>query len=184
MNDLLILALLLGEPKHGYAIKKLAATLTGKDDLHNNLVYPGLRKFMKEGWVTSRAVSGQRGQTRDLYTLTAEGKAELRRRLAEFGPREAASLEAFRLRVGMFDLIAPEARLRILAARNARNAERRERLARLETVMTSLGATEWAFESARFAMGLLKLEQKWIADLQRKAAHPEPPKSARKRRNR
>lgn len=44
MNDLLILAALLEGPKHGYALKKHAGLISGQTDMHNNLVYPLLRR--------------------------------------------------------------------------------------------------------------------------------------------
>ena len=58
MNDLLMLAALLGGPKHGYALKKQAGLMTGQANLHNNLVYPLLRRFVARGWVTRKKVAG------------------------------------------------------------------------------------------------------------------------------
>ena len=168
MSDLLLLALLLGEPKHGYALKKLAAFITGQRDLHNNVLYPALRKFVNEGWVSSRSVAGNRGQTRVLYSLSAKGKAELLRRLAEFGPKEIVSLEAFRLRVGLFDLLDADSRVRILAARKTWNNAREKRLLDLQTRIKTMGATDWGQESAEFALTLVRLEQEWITRLERK----------------
>ena len=74
MNDLLILALMLAGPKYGYQLKREAGWMIGQDALHNNLVYPMLRRFLDEGWVSKKAVPGERGQTRQQYALTAEGR--------------------------------------------------------------------------------------------------------------
>src|SRR5215472_322345 len=103
MNDLLVLAHLLPGPQHGYALKKQVGLIAGRGELHNNLVYPLLRRFEKSGWITRRTVPGQRGQTREVYAMTKKGKAELLRRLSQFSKKDAGSENAFRLRVGLFD---------------------------------------------------------------------------------
>jgi len=58
--------------------------------LHNNLVYPSLRRFLEEGWVSEKAVPGDRGQTRQQYVLTAEGRGHLFERLSEFSEADAS----------------------------------------------------------------------------------------------
>src|SRR5580700_6154112 len=116
MNDLLLLAALLAGPQHGYALKKTVGLLTSRRDLHNNLVYPLLRRFVENGWVSKRQSAGQRGQTREIYALTSKGKQELLRRLADFPPNQVASENAFRFRVGLFGILDLETRNRILAS--------------------------------------------------------------------
>src|ERR1700690_2593148 len=118
MNDLLMLATLLDGPKHGYALKKRAVLISGRRDLHNNVVYPLLKRFVAQGWVARRTAPGQRGQIREVYALTAEGKAELVRRLGEFGESEAREMEEFSLRVGLFSILASEKQRNILAQRD------------------------------------------------------------------
>jgi len=44
MNDLIILALLTGSPKHGYRIKREAGCILSHRDMHNNLVYPWIER--------------------------------------------------------------------------------------------------------------------------------------------
>lgn len=117
INDLLVLSLLLDEPRYGYDLKRDAGVLLGRGVLHNNLVYPLLARFRKRGWVRRREVPGDRGQKRQVYTLTAGGRRELLARLGEFSERDAASSDAFRVRVGMFAMLDREARKRILDAR-------------------------------------------------------------------
>jgi DNA-binding PadR family transcriptional regulator len=117
MNDLLILALLLEGPKHGYALKKQAAQLFGQQDLHNNLVYPLLRRFVNQKWVTRKKVAGNRGQTRQVYALTPLGRQSIVNRVRDFGVTQASSFEQFSLRVGLFDILAPSERLAILKTR-------------------------------------------------------------------
>src|ERR1700752_3802901 len=131
MNDLILLAALLAGPQHGYALKKQVGLITGKRDMHNNLVYPLLRRFVENGWVSKRQAAGQRGQTRELYALTAKGKQELLRRLADFTEKEAPSENEFHLRVGLFAVLEAETRARILAERDRWLAKREETLARI-----------------------------------------------------
>jgi DNA-binding PadR family transcriptional regulator len=117
MNDLIILATLLPGPKHGYHLKREAGVIFGQGALHNNIVYPLLRRFMTKKWVSRRTVPGERGQTRHQYELTALGRKELLARLTDFTEQDARSSSAFRLRVGLFQLLSPAARTRILDLR-------------------------------------------------------------------
>jgi len=54
MNDLVLLAALLPGPQHGYALKKQVGMISGKPEMHNNLVYPLLHRFVQNGWVSKR----------------------------------------------------------------------------------------------------------------------------------
>ncbi|MGA9506533.1 MAG: PadR family transcriptional regulator, partial [Terriglobales bacterium] len=91
MNDLLILAMLSEGPRHGYQLKRQAGFIFGHGDIHNNLVYPLLRKFTVDGWVTKKAVPGERGQTRQQYAITPLGKTILLQRLSEYSEADARS---------------------------------------------------------------------------------------------
>ncbi|HEX6906827.1 MAG TPA: PadR family transcriptional regulator, partial [Terriglobales bacterium] len=124
MIDLIILANLLDGPKHGYALKKQAGMLFADSELHNNLVYPLLRRFTSQGWVTRKSAPGERGQTRQQYALTAAGRRALLERLNTFTEKEAHSTEEFLVRVGLFELLAPEARERVLNTRQRLLAQR------------------------------------------------------------
>jgi DNA-binding PadR family transcriptional regulator len=135
MNDLIMLGLLFDSPKHGYQLKREAGFLLGRGDMHNNLVYPLLRRFTTEGWVTKKNVPGQRGQTRQQYALTVKGRHELIRQLAEYSDEDAHSDQAFHTRVGMFRLVGPDARAQILGKREAYLRAREERLTTLKTNM-------------------------------------------------
>src|SRR5216684_8611945 len=160
MNDLLLLAMLLGGPTHGYALKKHAGWLTGRPNLHNNLVYPLLNKFRKAGWINQKTGKGQRGQTRGVYSLTAKGKAELLRRLQEFTEKDAASDSAFRLRIGMFFALDAEVRTRILQARDSYLEQREKKYAHLTSAI-DLG--KWGGETTAFLRDQVRAERKWIS---------------------
>jgi DNA-binding PadR family transcriptional regulator len=167
MNDLLLLATLLDAPAHGYALKKRVGQITGQSDLHNNLVYPLLKRFVAAGWVSRKTVPGDRGQTRERYALTSKGKQELLRRLEEFTPKDAASAEAFQLRVGLFGFLDPTARERILQLREAWLEKRAERFSNLSRAM-ELG--EWGGEVVSFLRKQVDAERNWTAGLRKKAA--------------
>lgn len=164
MTDLLVLAHLLPGPQHGYALKKQIGFLTGRREMHNNLIYPLLRQFEKKGWVTGRSAAGQRGQTRAIYTLTRKGKRELLRRLEQFTQKDAASENAFRLRVGLFDFLTGETQLRILAERDAWLAARQQRIYRLET---TLNPGRWGAEVLTAIALQVRWERLWIGRLKR-----------------
>jgi len=164
MNDLLVLANLLPGPRHGYALKKQASLVTGRGEMHNNLIYPLLRRFQEKSWITKRAAPGQRGQTRSMYTLTKKGKQELLRRLGQFSQKEAASENNFRLRVGLFDFLDPETRQRILSERDAWLTSRQERVARLST---ALNAGRWGGEVLSFLAQQIRMERNWISRMKR-----------------
>jgi DNA-binding PadR family transcriptional regulator len=165
MNDLLLLATLLGGPQHGYALKKQVGLITGQREMHNNLVYPLLRRFGENGWISKRSAAGQRGQTREVYALTSKGKQELLRRLGQFTNKEAASESAFRLRVGLFGVLDSDTQKRIVAERDLWLAAREQRLERLAAAV-NLGV--WGNEVARFFREETRRERRWIASLKRK----------------
>jgi DNA-binding PadR family transcriptional regulator len=164
MNDLLILAILLGGPQHGYALKRQAGLIFGHADMHNNLVYPLLRRFVREGWVTQKKTAGERGQTRQVYTLTASGRQTLFTRLNDFDETTASSRDQFRLRVGFFSVLDSSARAAILDKREAYLRKRAERLGPLESEM-DIG--NYGREVVRFIRQQIDAELAWITQLRR-----------------
>ncbi|MGA8036022.1 MAG: PadR family transcriptional regulator [Candidatus Acidiferrales bacterium] len=169
MNDLLILALLLEGPKHGYALKKAAATMFGPRDMHNNLVYPLLRRFVAQKWVTVKKAKGERGQTRQVYSLTPTGKEALANRLRDFSPVDAESLDQFSVRVGLFDILSPVERIAIL---DRRKAYLEERAARLGLFATRMDAGTFPGQVVSFLGGSAQAELVWIEKLRQLAGAP------------
>jgi len=165
MNDLLLLSMMLEGPKYGYQLKREAGWIMGQA-LHNNLVYPSLRRFLEEGWVSKKAVPGERGQTRQQYALSAEGRRHLFERLSEFGDTEAASDDAFRLRVGLFTTLKPEVRENILTRRETWLQTRDQKLAALQANM-ELG--KFGGEIIRHMRKQLEMEVEWVRHLRRVA---------------
>lgn len=166
MFDLIILATLFHGPKHGYQLKREAGFIFGQDDLHNNLVYPLLKKFTGDGWVTKKASPGERGQTRQQYAITALGKKALLQHLNSFDEGEAKSFEAFITRVGMFELLDPQARIKIIAAREVYLLKRLPKLIQLQEKM-DLGM--YGGEVVGFLKERIQSELAWIRRLGRMA---------------
>ena len=164
MTDLIVLATLLAGPKHGYQLKHEAGMILGQNVLHNNVVYPLLRRFMNDKWVSRRTVPGERGQTRHQYAITALGRRELVGRLSAFNDQDARSPDAVRLRVGMFELLDSEARVRIL---DAREKVLSARLEKLSTVESNFQLDRYPKEVISQFRKETKSELKWIQQLRR-----------------
>lgn len=157
---------MLDGPKYGYQLKREAGWMIGQEALHNNTVYPLLRRFLEEGWVSKKAAPGERGQTRQHYALTAAGKRFLADRLSHFSESDASMAEAFRLRVGLFSFLKAEVRESILTARAERLARREERL---ETLQGQMDLGQFGGEIVRYMRKEIRMEQEWIRHLRRMA---------------
>ncbi len=164
MTDLIILATLLAGPKHGYSLQRQAGLILGQEKLHNNLVYPLLRRFMTKKWVSKKAVPGERGQVRQLYSITALGRKELITQLSTFTDQDARVADQFRFRVGMFQVIEPEARIRIL---DTRERYLRTRMQKLTAIQQNFALDLFAGEVTGRFVAESQDELGWIAHLRR-----------------
>jgi DNA-binding PadR family transcriptional regulator len=164
MNDLIILATLLPGPKHGYQLKREAGFIFGDTALHNNFIYPLLRRFTSQGWVTKKPVAGERGQTRQQYALTSLGRKTLIARLGEFTPEDSTSFSAFIARVGMFEILGAATREQILKQREAYLRRRQQQFTILEANM-ELG--RYAAQVIFYLRNQLQSELSWIRRLRR-----------------
>ena len=135
MTDLIILGMLLDGPQHGYRLKQHAGMIFGQGALHNNLVYPLLRRFMANKWVTKKTVPGERGQNRQQYAITPLGRQALMDRLRSFSEQDARSEDAFRVRVGFFETLPDEDREKILELREDALRSRSQILSNLQKAM-------------------------------------------------
>lgn len=128
--DVLLLSQLALRPSHGYELRRRVEAATGIK-LHNNSLYPALRRFGEAGAVT-RTLQPQEGRPpRHVYTLTDVGRELLHDQLADL-PDELAGDEAeFLARLAGFGRLTPSERRGVLAARGRVLAERRTRLAGL-----------------------------------------------------
>ncbi|WP_329312473.1 PadR family transcriptional regulator [Streptomyces sp. NBC_01262] len=86
MLTLAILGFLAERPMHAYELRKQISELTGHTrPLSDGALYPAINRLEKAGHIERRteAPTSGRGPTRQVLTLTATGRAELRRRLSE-----------------------------------------------------------------------------------------------------
>jgi len=160
MNDLIVLAMLASGPKHGYQLKHEAGQITGQEALHNNLIYPMLRRFTAAGWVMKKTAPGERGQTRQQYSLTKAGRQALLEELIAYTEKDADSQPAFVTRVGMFELLPSEDRGRILQVRERYLRSRQERL---EGRAARMDIGYYGGEVLRFLRRQIRSELGWIS---------------------
>lgn len=165
MTDLVLLTALLGGPAYGYALKQTAGLIFGGGVVHNNLVYPLLKRFVKSGWVEQSIVPGNRGQERKQYRITEAGRKYLIEQIAAFSDREVANDGAFLLRVALFDLLPKEKREDMIAARKSFLRARVEEFSELRKSgkPRSFGAV--ALERTE---AVVQGELQWIESLQRR----------------
>lgn len=140
--------------------------MMGHEPLHNNIVYPMLRRFLQEGWVTKKAVPGERGQTRQQYALTRAGRQTLMERLSQFTEADASSEDAFRLRLGLLSFLKPEVQESIFKVR-ASYLEQRDK--RLEDLQNRMDLGKFGGEIVRYMKRQIEMENEWIRHLRRMA---------------
>ena len=174
MYDLIALSLLLDGPKHGYQLKREAGFVFGQGDMHNNLIYPLLRRFTNDGWVTKKSAPGKRGQTRQQYSLTALGRRELIGKLENYTEQDAQSQGQFITRVGMFEVMDPNARVAILEKRQEYLQMRAQHLARLTT---NLEVGSYGAVVIELLREQIQLELDWIEKLRRRMKKKSPARS-------
>jgi DNA-binding PadR family transcriptional regulator len=114
--EILILRRLRGGPAHGYELRKRVEETTGVV-LHNNSLYPALRRFEEAGAVTKTAEPQDGRPARLVYTLTDVGQELLHDLLADLPADQAADAGEFMARLGQFSLINSAERARVLASR-------------------------------------------------------------------
>jgi DNA-binding PadR family transcriptional regulator len=161
--EILILRRLHGGPAHGYELRKRVEETTGFV-LHNNSLYPALRRFEEAGAVTKAAEPQQGRPPRLVYTLTDVGRDLLHDMLAELPDEQAGQPEEFMARLGQFSLLNSAERAGVLAAR-ARSV--RTQLAHYE-VMHKLAVDHGERWGARATAELIRRHQQeltWLAEL-------------------
>jgi DNA-binding PadR family transcriptional regulator len=114
--EILILRRLRGGPAHGYELRKRVEETTGFV-LHNNSLYPALKRFEEAGAVTKTTESQEGRPPRLVYTLTEVGRDLLHDMIADLPPEAAADDGEFMARLGQFSLIEPTEQAAVLAAR-------------------------------------------------------------------
>jgi DNA-binding PadR family transcriptional regulator len=115
--EILILRHLTRRPAHGYELRKRVEKTVGVL-LHNNSLYPALKRFEEAGAVTRTTEPPENGRPpRQVYALTPVGRDLLHDMLAELAPQDAGDETEFLARVGQFSLISPAERRAVLDSR-------------------------------------------------------------------
>lgn len=166
---MLILRHLSRTPAHGYELRKRVAATTGVV-LHNNTLYPALRRFEEAGAVTKTAEPQQGRPPRHVYQLTGVGRDLLHDMLAELPADQADDDSEFLSRLGQFALLEPAERLAVL---DARQTALNERLGRLERLRERSGGEEWGQAVTSELIRRGEAELAWLARLRAAAARPD-----------
>lgn len=91
--ELLLLAILSGEPMYGYEIcRQVRSGSGGYFDLREGSLYPALHRLERAGGLDSSWQAGPAGRRRRYYRITEAGRTALGRRRSEWR-RFAAALE-------------------------------------------------------------------------------------------
>ncbi len=167
--DILILSHLRTAPVHGYELKRKVAATTAFA-LHNNTLYPALRRFEDAGAVRKTAVQQEGRPPRHIYELTDVGQELLHDMLAELPGELAGSEEEFLTRVGMFDQLTPAERRGVLATRDEALSARIRHLKDLAArADASPRNRRWGGLVTAELIGRAQRERAWIEDLMRQA---------------
>ncbi|MFI8522383.1 PadR family transcriptional regulator [Streptomyces sp. NPDC085481] len=121
MLELSILGFLYEEPLHGYELRKRITALTGHvRPVGESTLYPAIKRLEKAGLLVREAQQGPAAAPRQVLSLTAEGRRELRRRLAEpEGPEVSDENRWFTLLAFLRHLDDPAAQAGVLRRRLA-----------------------------------------------------------------
>jgi len=173
--DILILAMIRDEPRHGYEIKKRVSGVLGMGvTLNNNILYPSLRRFEEEGAVKSKVESHAGTPARRVYRLTPTGHELLRTMLEDFPAERADSDPEFFVRLAFFELLDDEVRADILATRRQALAAELEHVTRMRK---SIDPRRDRYPAALidFLIERLEREIRWIDGLKRQLAKERTP---------
>ena len=166
--EILILRHLSKHPAHGYELRKRVEAVTGVV-LHNNSLYPALRRFEEAGAVvkTSQAQEGRPAKL--VYELTDVGHDLLHDMLADLPAYQAGDSTELLARLGQFEFLSVEEQLTVLQTRDDALAERCHRLQEL----TSRARGErWSTMVTSELIGRAERERAWIAELRTMAERP------------
>jgi DNA-binding PadR family transcriptional regulator len=169
--DILILALLLTRPRHGYEIKRQVQGIIGDIiSINNNQLYPALRRFEEAGAITREVVHTPGKPDKHVYQLTDRGEEILQDLLRDFTPEQARDDVEFQVHVGYFHLLEPEARLAILATREGVLHKWQAHLERSLTLARARPEYQhYAQQIIIFNLQRIQHELDWIAQLREEA---------------
>ncbi len=159
--DILILRHLSSRPAHGYELRKRVEAVTGFV-LHNNSLYPALRRFEEAGAVVKTSHPQQGRPARLVYEITDVGQELLHDMLADLPPDLAGEDTEFLARLGQFEFLTPAERLAVLDGRDRALAERLNRLAGLRA---RSGGQTWSGLVTTEMIARTEQERAWLGRL-------------------
>jgi DNA-binding PadR family transcriptional regulator len=166
--EILILRRLRSGPAHGYELRKRVEQTTGVV-LHNNSLYPALKRFEEAGAVTKTAQPQEGRPPRLVYTLTEVGHDLLHDLLADFPPDQAADETEFLARLGQFSLLNSAERSVVLAARTRAVQTQLAHVQAMHTLAIERGE-RWGALVAAELIRRHEHELSWLAELAQLAA--------------
>jgi DNA-binding PadR family transcriptional regulator len=111
-----LLGLLSEEARTGYELERaMGEELEPIWHAEFSQIYPALARLRRAGFVILRLLEPRRGPRRHLYRLTASGRRELRRWVAEASPPPRLRDQGL-VRIAFLDALAPSERRHALAA--------------------------------------------------------------------
>ncbi|MCU1513566.1 MAG: PadR family transcriptional regulator [Microbacteriaceae bacterium] len=166
--DIIILGVLRAGPVHGYELKRRVQRPT-LGALSNNSIYPALRRFESDGFVT-KTVEEQDGKpSRKVYAITDAGRSHFMELISVLPPDLATSDEEFFVRLGFFEEVAPAGRAAILAARAAVIDRQLAQVLVLRSEVMAAATTRWRQDAMDELIARLERERTWIGDLATRA---------------
>ncbi|MCU7723391.1 PadR family transcriptional regulator [Actinoplanes sp. KI2] len=162
--DIVILSHLQRGPVHGYELKRKVSQTTAYA-LHNNTLYPALRRFEEAGAVTKTAETLPGRPPRHVYEITELGRELLHDMLADLTPEQAADENEFLTRVGQFEHLTADERGRVLSARTEALGVQKTHLAGLAERSTRSRNHEWGGLVVAELAGRIDRELAWIERL-------------------
>jgi PadR family transcriptional regulator, regulatory protein PadR len=83
--DLLILKTISHEPRHGWAIAKRIQMVSGEAlQIQQGSLYPALHRLEQQAWIKSEWRPTEAGRMAKFYSLTAAGRRQLEKELANW----------------------------------------------------------------------------------------------------
>ncbi len=166
-----LLGLLFDRPSTGYDLSRsLTADVSPLWRAEISQIYPALARLRRAGFVLLRVLGPRRGPRRNLYRITAAGRRELKRWLAEPAPPPGSKDEGL-TRIAFLDALPPAERRPILA--------RYERTVSDEIRRLRDGAPVSGFlrEARLGAIERLEATRRWVRALGAEPGSPAGPAS-------
>ncbi|MEU7876239.1 PadR family transcriptional regulator [Dactylosporangium sp. NPDC049140] len=170
--DIVILSHLQRGPVHGYELKRNVSATTAYA-LHNNTLYPALRRFEEAGAVVKTAEQQEGRPPRHVYELTDLGRELLHDMLADLPAEQAGDEPEFLTRLGQFEHLTPDERRRVLAARASALRDQAAHMRQLaEKTERSPRNHHWGGLVVAELAGRVERELAWVARLEAMVEQP------------